>query len=152
VSKLTWILLPPLFVASPAFAETIFKCAGKDGTDMYQNFPCPRELESTVSVRTSGQKTPSAPGLAGNPFNSQQRPSTQSPMGSSPPAPQTPTAHITSGYLLPGMTTKEVRAVAGEPTEITQEEVVQGRVETWSYGASGSIQFDPTGRLSGTQP
>ena len=45
------------------------------------------------------------------------------------------------------MTASEVRAILGAPTEITQEEVVDGRVQTWSYG-SRSLQFDPSGRLS----
>jgi hypothetical protein len=67
-------------------------------------------------------------------------------------APQISAAPIPTGNLLVGMTTKEVKAIAGEPMEVTQEEVVQGRIETWSYGASGSIQFDHTGRLSGIQP
>jgi len=51
-----------------------------------------------------------------------------------------------------GMTTKEVKAIWGEPTEVTQEEVVQGRVQTWSYGPSRSVEFDPSGRLSVMQP
>ncbi|HMH19266.1 MAG TPA: hypothetical protein VK572_14090 [Burkholderiales bacterium] len=72
-------------------------------------------------------------------------------MGNSSTAPQISTAPIATGYLLPGMTTREVRAVLGEPIEVTQEEVVEGRVETWSYGAS-SVQFDPRGHLSGMQP
>ena len=147
--KSIWILVLSSFVASLASAETIFKCAGKDGTDMYQNFPCPPELESRVSARTSGH--PSAPSPSGNPLTAQQTPSAPSPMGNSSTAPQISTAPIATGYLLPGMTTREVRAVLGEPIEVTQEEVVEGRVETWSYGAS-SVQFDPRGHLSGMQP
>jgi hypothetical protein len=149
MSKSIWILVLPSFVASLASAETIFKCAGKDGTDMYQNFPCPPELESRVSARTSGH--PSTPGPSGNPLTAQPTPPAPSPVGNSSAAPQISTVPVATGYLLPGMSTKEVRAVLGEPIEVTQEEVVQGRVETWSYGAS-SIQFDHTGRLSGTQP
>ena len=58
----------------------------------------------------------------------------------------------TQGEPRIGMTTREVRAIWGEPTEVTQEEVVQGRVQTWSYGASRSLQFDHSGRISVIQP
>jgi hypothetical protein len=47
-----------------------------------------------------------------------------------------------------GMTPRQVQAILGEPTAITQEEVVQGKVVTWSYGDSRVVQFDTTGRLS----
>ena len=49
-----------------------------------------------------------------------------------------------------GMTETQVKAIWGKPTEITMEEAVQGRVDTWSYGDSRSLQFD-RGRLSATQ-
>jgi hypothetical protein len=49
------------------------------------------------------------------------------------------------------MTTQEVKAVWGEPAEITQEEVVDGRLQTWSYGGSGSLQFNASGRLEAVQ-
>ncbi len=47
-----------------------------------------------------------------------------------------------------GMTQQQVRAILGEPTAITQEEVVQGKVVTWTYGDSKVLQFDPSGRLA----
>jgi hypothetical protein len=139
-----------LFVAPLASAETIFKCAGKNGTVLYRNFPCPSESESKVWVRTDAQdsKTATAPSPTGNPVAAQSEPRIETPtppsVASSPLAAQ--------GEPRIGMTTKEVRAIWGEPTEVTQEEVVQGRVQTWSYGLSRSVQFDHTGRLSVMQP
>jgi hypothetical protein len=160
-----------LFVAPPAFAETIFKCAGKNGTVLYRNFPCPSESESKVWVRTDAQvsKTPSAPSPGGNSLTPRDEPPVEIPTAPSPTGNpvaaqsesrvEIPTAPISTGDPLVtqgapriGMTTKEVKAILGEPTEVTQEEVVQGRVETWSYGASRSVQFDHSGRLSVMQP
>lgn len=171
MSKSACILLSMLLVAPLASAETIFKCAGKDGKDLFRNSPCPSESDSKVWVRTDAQytttpptpspaanspatraeprvETPTAPGPAGNPLATQDEPrieKTTAPSSASAPL-------VTQGVPRIGMTAKEVRALWGEPTEVTQEEVVQGRVETWSYGASGSIQFDHTGRLSVMQP
>ena len=46
-----------------------------------------------------------------------------------------------------GMTSKEVRAIWGEPLETTREEFVKGDIETWKYADSRSIRFDPKGRV-----
>jgi hypothetical protein len=43
------------------------------------------------------------------------------------------------------MTFQEVRARWGAPTDISQEEGVQGRIDTWSYGDARSVQFDSRG-------
>ena len=148
-----------LFVAPIASAETIFKCAGKNGTALYRNFPCPSESESKVWVRTDAQEPKTAPGPAGNSLTTRDGPRTENPPAPSPTgnpvATQSePRIEIPAAQGEPriGMTTKEVRAIWGEPTEVTQEEVVQGRVETWSYGASRSVEFDHSGRLSVMQP
>ena len=171
MSKPECILLSMLFVAPSASAETIFKCAGKNGTVLYRNFPCPSESESKVWVRTDAQdpKTPTAPSPAGDSLTIRDEPRTENPTAPSPtgnpvatqsePRIETPTAPSAASSPLAaqgepriGMTTKEVKAIWGEPTEVTQEEVVQGRVQTWSYGPSRSVQFDHTGRLSVMQP
>ncbi len=150
MSKSACFLLSVLFVAPLASAETIFKCVGKNGRDLYQNFPCPPESESKVWVRTDVQytNTPSAPSPTGNPPATQDEPRMETP--STPSATGNPLA--AQGEPRIGMTTKEVKAIWGEPTEVTQEEVVQGRVQTWSYGPSRSVEFDPSGRLSVMQP
>jgi len=137
-----------LFVAPLASAETIFKCAGKNGTVLYRNFPCPPESESKVWVRTDAQDPRTVPSPAGNPVATQSAPRIETP--TAPSVASSPLA--AQGEPRIGMTTKEVKAIWGEPTEVSQEEVVQGRVQTWSYGPSRSVQFDHTGRLSVVQP
>jgi hypothetical protein len=50
------------------------------------------------------------------------------------------------------MTTDEVRAIWGEPTDTVQEEPGDGpRVEVWSYGASRSVRFDRKRRVAAIQ-
>ena len=50
------------------------------------------------------------------------------------------------------MTSDEVRAIWGEPTEIIQEEPGEGsRFEVWSYGASRSVRFDRKRRVASIQ-
>ena len=50
------------------------------------------------------------------------------------------------------MTSDEVRAIWGEPTEIIQEEPGEGsRFEVWSYGDSRSVRFDRKRRVSSVQ-
>ncbi len=145
MSKSTSVLLSMLLVTPLASAETIFKCVGKNGEDVYRNFPCPSEAESKVWVRTDDvqpSKIRSAP-RASAPSAATPSPSAPSPTSDSLATPDGPRV---------GMTTQEVKAIWGEPTEVTREEVVQGRVETWSYGASRSVQFDHSGRVSVTQP
>ncbi len=149
-----------------AFSCTIFRCA-ENGKVLYRNFPCPSESDSKIWVRTDVQV--SAPSPAGNSPTTRDEPRMEARPAPGPaenslttrdePRVESPAAPSENGSPLAargvpriGMTTKEVRAMWGEPTEITQEEVVQGRVQTWSYGASRSVQFDHTGRLSVMQP
>ncbi len=114
-------------LAQQAPAETIFKCAGDNGTEVYSNFPCQSQPGSVV--------------LDGNAQSAQQ---TASPTSGNDAEPQG-----TPGI---GMTGADVRAVWGSPTAVSREEVVEGLIETWSYSASRSVQFDATGRVSAVQP
>ena len=51
-----------------------------------------------------------------------------------------------------GMTTEEVRAIWGEPTNTVQEEPGDGpRFEVWSYGPSRSVRFDRKRRVAAIQ-
>ena len=113
------ILFSLLFVAPFASAE-IFKCVGKKGETLYQNFPC--ESESIALA----------------------------PQDVSAPAPKkSPVPPAEPGV---GMTTDEVKAIWGEPTETVQEEPGNGpRFEVWSYGDSRSVRFDRKGRVSSVQ-
>jgi Domain of unknown function (DUF4124) len=121
--KSAFVLFSVLFVAPLATAE-IFKCVGKKGEHLYQNFPCQFESGGGIPMDAPSQKD--APGPT-----------------KSPAAPAEPRI---------GMTTDEVRAIWGEPTDTVQEEPGDGpRVEVWSYGASRSVRFDRKRRVAAIQ-
>jgi Domain of unknown function (DUF4124) len=114
------VLLAMLLVAPVAFADSIYVCKQSDGKVVYRDFPCPADAESTAFSGPAGAASNSAKGSAGDP----------------------------SQQLRSGMSQGEVRSLLGNPTEIIQEEGVDGRVDTWSYGAgSKTLQFDATGHL-----
>jgi Domain of unknown function (DUF4124) len=121
------VLFSVLFVASLASAE-VFKCVGKNGEDLYQNFPCQFEsISGTPTDAPSPKKSPTDVA-----------------------APKKSTAVPAEPRV--GMTTDEVRAIWGEPTDTVQEEPGDGpRSEVWSYGASRSVRFDRKGRASAIQ-
>ena len=127
--KSVCVLFSVLFVAPLASAE-VFKCVGKYGEDLYQNFPC--QFESIGWIPIDGQGPKKLPALPAEPRLA---------VGAkkSPALPAEPR---------PGMTTEEVRAIWGEPTDTVQEEPGKGgRFEVWSYGVSRSVRFDHRGRV-----
>jgi hypothetical protein len=131
-ASIFWFLL---FVAPLASAQ-IFKCVAKNGTDLYQNFPC--GIDSIGSVATKAQSA--KPGL---------------PQGDLKQAKPSASAGVAAGKSITaqsepriGMTMEEVRAVWGEPMNFYQDELVDGRVEIWSYGTSRSVEFDLKGRVT----
>ena len=120
-------LLFLLFGVSLASAE-VFKCVGKNGENLYQNFPCQFESMGGTPTDVSDLKNPSTD-VAG---------------------PKKPPAVPTEPRV--GMTTDEVRAIWGEPTEIVQEEPGDGdRFQVWSYDASRSVRFDRKRRVAAIQ-
>ena len=132
--KSVCVLFSVLFVAPLASAE-IFKCVGKSGEDLYQNFPCQFESGGGMPTGTPSQKD-AAPGPKKSPTN-------VSAPKKSPAAPAEPRI---------GMTTDEVRAIWGEPTDTVQEEPGDGpRFEVWSYGPSRSVRFDRKRRVAAIQ-
>jgi hypothetical protein len=115
--KSVCVLFSILFVAPLASAE-IFKCVGKSGEDLYQNFPC--QFESIGSTPIDAQSQKKSPAVPAEPRD--------------------------------GMTTEEVKAIWGEPTDTVQEEPGDGpRYEVWSYGDSRSVRFDRRGRVTAIQ-
>jgi Domain of unknown function (DUF4124) len=125
--KSVCVLFSVLFVAPLASAE-IFKCVGKSGEDLYQNFPC--QFESGGGMPTDVADTKKSRADVAGPKKS-------------PAAPAEPRV---------GMTSDEVRTIWGEPTEIIQEEPGDGgRFEVWSYGASRSVRFDRKRRVAAIQ-
>jgi hypothetical protein len=137
-SKARWILLPALCAAPLASAE-IFKCAGKNGTDLYQNFPC--QFDSLGSLPSS---PPSAKTLA--------------PSDASQVRPKVVPVDVASSAKSAkaseprmGMTPDEVRAIWGEPVEAIQDEPREGRIEIWRYGETRSVQFNNKQRVVAVQ-
>jgi outer membrane protein assembly factor BamE (lipoprotein component of BamABCDE complex) len=113
------VLVATLVVAPAAFADQIYVCKASDGSVVYRDFPCPTDAESTAfGDPRSGDSKQAKPAQNG-----------------------------AERELRAGMSKAEVRAILGNPTEITQEEGVDGRVDTWSYGGSRTVQFDANGHV-----
>jgi hypothetical protein len=128
--KSVCVLFSILFVAPLASAE-VFKCVGKYGENLYQNFPC--QFDSMGGMPMDDQGSKKSPALPVEPRLG------MAPK-KSPAVPAEPRL---------GMTTEEVRAIWGEPTDTVQEEPGRGgRFEVWSYGDSRSVRFDHKGRVS----
>jgi hypothetical protein len=138
--KSEYIALVALLMA-PAVSAEIFKCVGKNGLDLYQNFPCQFETIGWVPNTPSAQLTsePIASSQADNKALARE-------------ASLNGKSRFTQAQPRLGMTTEEVRAIWGEPTDALQEEPGQGsRYEVWSYGSSRSVRFDHKGRVSAIQ-
>jgi hypothetical protein len=116
--KSVCVLFSVLLVAPLSSAE-IFKCVGKNGEALYQNFPC--QFEWMDGIPTDVPAPKKSPTEVFDPKKL-------------PTVPAEPRV---------GMTTDEVRGIWGEPTDTLQEEPGDGsRFEVWSYGASRSVRFD----------
>jgi hypothetical protein len=123
------VLFSVLFVAPLASGE-IFKCVGKYGEDLYQNFPCEFDSIGGAPQFESKGGVPSIGGV---------------PMAARGPR-KSPAVPAEPGL---GMTTEEVRTIWGEPTDTVQEEPGDGgRFEVWSYGDSRTVRFDHRGRVT----
>jgi len=135
--KSVCVLFSVLLVAPLASAE-VFKCVGKYGEALYQNFPC-----QFVSMGGTPMDAPGPKELPADVPGAKKSPTDVSGAKKSPTASAAPRA---------GMTGDEVRALWGEPTEIIQEEPGEGsRFEVWSYDASRSVRFDRKRRVSSVQ-
>jgi hypothetical protein len=132
-----WLLL---FVAPLASAQ-IVKCVAKNGMDLYQNFPCGIDSIGSTATNAPSEKA----GLT-------QSDSKRAKANASPAAGVAASKSIIAqGEPRIGMTMEEVRTIWGEPTNSYQDELVEGRVEVWSYGGSRSMQFDLKGRVTAMQ-
>jgi hypothetical protein len=132
------LILVPVICATPSAAAEIFKCTAKDGTPLYQNFPC--QFDSMGWV-------PSSPVTA--------KPTAASPGGTPP---RLKAAPVDVGSTVKpadprevriGMTSDEVRAILGEPLEIVQDQPIEG-IEIWRY-VDRTIQLDRTHRVAAAE-
>jgi len=139
VSKAMWVLVAALCAAPPASAE-IFKCVGKNGTDLYQNFPCQFDSLSSLPSSPLSAKTILPPSDA-----SQAKPK------AAPVDVATSTKSSKASEPRLGMSPDEVRAIWGEPVETIEDEQRQGRIEIWRYGESRSVEFNHKHRVIAVQ-
>ena len=120
------------FIAAPAVAGEIFKCVAKDGSPLYQNFPCYIDSIGSLASNPSIAKMPWMSGAAG-----EEKPKTQ---------PVNVASTVKSTYTVElriGMTADEVRALLGEPEEMVDDEPADGgRISIWRYADGRSVQFD----------
>jgi len=124
--KWMWAVAPLFLAAAPSSAE-IFKCAGKDGIVVYQNFRC--ELDSLGSLPSAPTKPAAIE--AAKPANIA--------LATSADRPKEPRV---------GMSADDVRAIWGEPTDTFSDEPGDGgRTETWAYGADRTVRFDHRSRV-----
>jgi len=131
------VIVAATLAAQPALAE-IFKCSAKDGTLMYQNFPCDVSLGSLPS-----QPTADKPNTAGN----AKHPIVE------------PSGPVASGDVVPvaetgpevGMSEDQIRSMMGNPDEIVEDEPRSGRISVWRYGDRGSVTFDVKRRVISVQ-
>jgi hypothetical protein len=154
--------------AAAAYADNIYQCAGKDGAEVLQNMPC--QAGSEVWVQKDGGEARSAPLPRGaTPAATQgatryapdpaatdaavmdaqdpQKTDASAVPGDTAAAEAAALANLPSEPAL-GMSQQQVKAILGEPTAISREEVVQGTEVTWTYGDSHVVQFDASGRLT----
>jgi hypothetical protein len=124
-------ILSFLLLIAPLASAQIFKCVAKDGTDLYQNFPCGIDSIGSVATKAPSEK----PGSA-------QSDSKQAKPNAPPPAIAAAGKSPTPTEPRIGMTMEEVRAMWGEPSDTRWEEPGEGdRSELWSYGNSRSVRF-----------
>lgn len=134
-SRAIFALIVPAFCAAPLASAEIFKCVAKDGTALYQNFPC--QFDS----------------IGWMPSNAQAANTTPMPSDARQVRPKAAPVNVASTVAPPGaseprigMTTDEVRAMLGEPLEAVEDESTGARLEIWRY-VDRTIQFDRTHRL-----
>ena len=117
---------------APSASAEIFKCVTKNGTPLYQNFPCQFDSIGWVPPNSAAVK---APVVAPSPPNAKPN---------APPADAVSTGAAADARLARvGMTPEEVRAILGEPMEIVEEGPADRRGEIWRY-VDRTLQFDHT--------
>ena len=128
------------FLAAPPAVAEVFKCVAKDGSPLYQNFPC--HIDSLgLPSNPPAAKAPSANGA------SVQEKSRDGPVSVA----STARATYASDPRI-GMTADEVRALLGEPENVEEDEPGSGgRVSTWRYTDGRTVQFNHKQRVSSVQ-
>ena len=133
-------LLAAFCVSLPASAE-IFKCVARDGSPLYQNFPCQFDSIGWVPSNLDAAKTTAKPGDASQ---------SKSKSASVTVASTIKKANAKEPQV--GMTADEVTALLGEPEDVSEDEPANGgRVSMWRYADGRIVQFDHKHRVLGVQ-
>ena len=129
-------LILPAFCAAPLASAEIFKCVAKDGTALYQNFPCQFDSISWMPLNPQAAKTTLIP------LDSRQAKPHAAPVNVA-----SIVKSVDPSEPRIGMTPDEVRAILGEPLEAVQDEPIDPGIETWRY-VDKNIRFDGTHRVT----
>ena len=132
------LMVPALGVAPVASAE-IFKCVAKDGTALYQNFPC--QFDSIRWMPSNPQTAKTTP----VPLDSRQAKAHAAPINVA-----SIVKSVDASEPRIGMTPDEVRAILGDPLEAVQDDSMDAGTEIWRY-VDKNIQFDGTHRVAVVQ-
>ena len=120
----------------------IYRCAGKHGIPVYQNFPCTFDSLGAASTDAAPAAKPAAQPMP-------------APVRDAPPAAISERAiqptRAGASEPQPGATDEAVRKAWGEPDEIIQDEPPSGRVEIWRYKDGRSVQINRRHRVIAVQ-
>ena len=133
ISRALIALMLPAFCAAPLASAEIFKCVAKDGTALYQNFPC--QFDSIRWMPSNPQTAKTTP----VPLDSRQAKAHAAPINVA-----SIVKSVDASEPRIGMTPDEVRAILGEPLEAVQDEGIG--IEIWRY-VDRTVQFDRTNRV-----
>jgi hypothetical protein len=140
------VVLSAACASSSALAE-IFKCSAKDGTPLYQNFPC--NVDSLGSM-------PSPAAVIGAPVLATSASAGEAtkgkPVAVSAALAAAPVKPLGQTGLNVGMTEDQVKAVLGEPEQRLEDEQRTGRVYIWRYGNRQDVIFDTRRHVLSVQP
>jgi uncharacterized protein DUF4124 len=128
-------LILPAFCAAPLASAEIFKCVAKDGTALYQNFPCQFDSIGWMPSNPAAKTTLT-------PLDSRQAKAHAAPVNVA-----SIVKSVDPSEPRIGMTPDEVRAILGEPLEAVQDEPIDPGIETWRY-VDKNIRFDATHRVT----
>jgi hypothetical protein len=126
----------PAFCAAPLASAEIFKCVAKDGTALYQNFPCQFDSIGWMPSNPQAAKTTLMP------LDSRQAKPHAAPVNAA-----SMVKSVDPSEPRIGMTPDEVRAILGDPLEAVQDEPIDPGIETWRY-VDKNIRFDGTHRVT----
>lgn len=118
-----------VFLTAPALAE-IVKCVAKDGSPLYQNFPC--HIDSLGSMPSTVKAAGPAQPLRGEAIK------------------VLPASARANGSLV-GMTADEVVKLMGEPEERIEDEPPGGRISIWRYADGRLVRFNNRHRVLAVQ-